>query len=97
MQSSARPTRGRQARPTRAELNAAWSRLKTESNRGNVVACALLVALAEGHPVFHAESGIENLAGHGGWQGDNPTEKARILDLIRANNPQSKQLPENQP
>lgn len=96
MNNSARPTRGRQARPTKPEINAAWAHLKGESGRGNVVACALLVAISEDRPVFHVESGVENLPGHGGWHGDHPTEKARIIDLIRANNPQSKQLPENQ-
>lgn len=96
MNTSARPVRGRQARPTKPEISAAWSHLKGESGRGNVVACALLVAISEERPIFHIESGVENLAGHGGWQGDQPAEKARIIDLIRANNPQSKQLPENQ-
>lgn len=88
--------RGEQVRPTKAEIANAWAHLKGESSRGNVFACALLVAIVEGRAVFHIESGIENLPGHGGWEGDSPAAKSQILTSIRANSPQSKQLPENQ-
>lgn len=96
MEYTNRPHRGRQARPTKAEITNAWANIRDESSRGNVAASALLIAITEDRPVFHTESGIENLLGHGGWAGDAPAEKARILDLIRVCNPQSKQLPENQ-
>lgn len=48
-------TRGRQARPTRAEVAAAWSRIRAAADAGCVQASAALIALAEGCPV-HLEN-----------------------------------------
>lgn len=38
--------RGRQYRPTRAEIRAAWDRLRTAADRGDIQASAALIALA---------------------------------------------------
>lgn len=48
-------TRGRQARPTRAEVAAAWSRIRAAADAGSVQASAALIALSEGRPV-HLEN-----------------------------------------
>ena len=48
-------TRGRQAKPTRNEVNAAWDRLRAAAEAGSVQASAALIALAEGRPV-HLEN-----------------------------------------
>lgn len=45
-------TRGRQAKPTRAEVAAAYERLRTAANSGSVQASAALIALAEGRPLL---------------------------------------------
>ncbi|EIK94028.1 hypothetical protein PMM47T1_24079 [Pseudomonas sp. M47T1] len=39
--------RGHQSKPTRAEIRAAWERLKTAAEQGNLEANALLIALTE--------------------------------------------------
>ncbi len=44
--------RGHQAKPTRAEVKAAWSRLRSAADQGNVQASALLIALTENRPVL---------------------------------------------
>lgn len=38
--------RGRQYRPTRAEIRAAWDRLRTAADHGDIQASAALIALA---------------------------------------------------
>ena len=48
-------TRGRQAKPTRVEVAAAWNRLRAAPEAGSVQASAALIALAEGRP-FHLEN-----------------------------------------
>ncbi|WP_323154871.1 hypothetical protein [Pseudomonas alvandae] len=47
-------SRGHQAKPTRAEVKAAWGRLRSAAEQGNVQASALLIALAENKPVISA-------------------------------------------
>lgn len=42
--------RGRQAKPTHAEVAAAYERLRAAANSGNVQASAALIALAERLP-----------------------------------------------
>ena len=44
--------RGHQAKPTRAEVKAAWARLRTAAGQGSVQANALLIALAENRPLI---------------------------------------------
>lgn len=46
--------RGPQARPTRAEVSAAWGRLRNAAEQGSIQASALLIALAENKPVLSA-------------------------------------------
>lgn len=46
--------RGRQSKPTRSELNAAWARLRTAADSGDLQATALLVALSENKPLLPA-------------------------------------------
>lgn len=48
-------TRGRQAKPTRREVCAAWDRLRAAADRGDIQASAALIALTEGRPL-HLES-----------------------------------------
>ena len=48
-------TRGRQAKPTRREVCAAWGRLRDAADRGDIQASAALIALTEGRPL-HLES-----------------------------------------
>jgi len=55
MQTTAK-NRGPQAKPTRAELNSAWARIRSAAGQGSVEACALLIALAENKPVISVES-----------------------------------------
>lgn len=52
-----KPQRGRQCRPTRRELEAAWVRLRAAADQGDIQATALLVALAENRPLFPAPAG----------------------------------------
>lgn len=49
-----KPQRGRQCRPTRRELEAAWVRLRAAADQGDIQATALLVALAENKPLLSA-------------------------------------------
>lgn len=44
-------TRGRQAKPTRQEVNAAWDRLRAAADRGDLQASAALIALSENRPL----------------------------------------------
>lgn len=55
MTEATHPTRGKQAKPTRDEVRAAWDRLRVAAATGNVSANAALIALAEKHPL-HLES-----------------------------------------
>lgn len=45
-------SRGPQAKPTRAELTAAWNQLRVAAGQGDIQASALLIALAENKPVI---------------------------------------------
>lgn len=45
-------TRGHQTKPTRAEINAAYERLRIAANSGSVQANAALIALAERRPLL---------------------------------------------
>ena len=45
-------SRGRQHKPTQAELAAAWDRIRDKADQGDVAASALLIALAETRPVL---------------------------------------------
>jgi len=45
-------TRGHQTKPTRAEISAAYERLRTAANAGSVQANAVLIALAERRPLL---------------------------------------------
>ncbi|MGY2191875.1 hypothetical protein [Pseudomonas pergaminensis] len=56
MSVNATKPRGLQAKPTRAEINAAWGRLREAAADGSVQASALLIALAENKPVIAMES-----------------------------------------
>ncbi len=58
MQTQPTKQRGPQAKPTRAELNSAWARLRAAADKGSVEACALLIALSENKPVIALESHI---------------------------------------
>lgn len=44
--------RGAQVKPTRAEVNAAWCRIRAAADQGSIEASALLIALAENKPVI---------------------------------------------
>lgn len=44
--------RGHQAKPTRAEVKAAWGRLRAAADQGSVQASALLIALVENRPLI---------------------------------------------
>lgn len=44
-------TRGRQAKPTRVEVAAAWDRLRAAAEAGSVQASAALIALTENKPL----------------------------------------------
>ena len=44
-------TRGRQAKPTRNEDNAAWDRLRAAADRGDIQAIGVLIALSENKPL----------------------------------------------
>lgn len=44
-------TRGRQAKPTRHEVSAAWDRLRSAADGGDLQASALLIALVESKPL----------------------------------------------
>ena len=52
---TAKPARGRQHKPTRSEVAAAWNRLREDAADGSVQASALLIALAENKPVIAME------------------------------------------
>lgn len=44
--------RGAQVKPTRAEVNAAWCRIRAAADQGSIEANALLIALTENRPVI---------------------------------------------
>ncbi|SER53289.1 MULTISPECIES: hypothetical protein [Pseudomonas] len=48
--------RGRQHKPTRSEVAAAWERIRSAADQGDVQASALLIALAENLPVLQVEA-----------------------------------------
>lgn len=48
-------TRGHQTKPTRAEISAAYERLRLAANSGSVQANAVLIALAERRPLLPME------------------------------------------
>lgn len=52
----AKTARGRQHKPTRTEVAAAWGRLREAASQGSVQASALLIALTENKPVIAMES-----------------------------------------
>lgn len=98
MDYSNRPPRGKQATPTKAEIADAWSRIREAAAAGDLYACALLIALSDKQrPLMHTDGGIYNLPGKSsGWRGDENDPREAILAKIREEDPQSKQLPENQ-
>jgi len=53
---TAKTARGRQHKPTRSEVAAAWGRLRDAASEGSIQASALLIALAENKPVIAMES-----------------------------------------
>jgi hypothetical protein len=53
--SSSTKTRGHQTKPTRAEIIAAYERLRIAANSGSVQANAALIALAERRPLLPME------------------------------------------
>lgn len=56
MHTTTQKQRGPQAKPTRAELNSAWARIRLAADQGSVEACALLIALAENKPVISIDT-----------------------------------------
>lgn len=50
--------RGQQIKPTRAEISAAWARLRAAAEQGHIEANALLIALAENKPAISMETGF---------------------------------------
>lgn len=50
--------RGQQVKPTRAEISAAWVRLRAAAEQGHIEANALLIALAENKPAIAMEAGF---------------------------------------
>ncbi|KIU54540.1 hypothetical protein QV12_00455 [Pseudomonas putida] len=50
--------RGHQVKPTKAEISAAWGRLRAAAEQGHIEANALLIALAENKPTFSMEGGL---------------------------------------
>lgn len=61
MQANYPKQRGPQTKPTRAEITAAWARLRAAAKTGSVEASALLIALAENRPVISVESRLTAL------------------------------------
>lgn len=57
MTTTAKP-RGPQSKPTKAEISAAWARLRSAAQQGNVEANALLIALAENKPAITMGAGL---------------------------------------
>lgn len=51
---STKPARGRQAKPTRAEVAAYYELLRGKADEGDVQAAAALIALAEKSPILRA-------------------------------------------
>lgn len=49
---TAKTLRGKQAKPTRAELNSCWQLLREKASDGDVQASALLIMLAEKTAIF---------------------------------------------
>lgn len=50
--------RGHQVKPTKAEISAAWARLRAAAEQGHIEANVLLIALAENKPTFAMEGGL---------------------------------------
>lgn len=50
--------RGRSRAVSKAEVTAAWDRLRNAADHGDVTACALLISLTERRPILPAQGGI---------------------------------------
>lgn len=50
--------RGHQTKPTLSEVKAAWGRLRSAADAGDIQAAALLVALVESKPLFQLPAAI---------------------------------------
>lgn len=51
----AHKARSRQIKPVRAEVRAAWERLRKAADSGDIQASALLIALTEARPLIRAD------------------------------------------
>lgn len=89
--------------PSKAAQRKYLREIRSAADGGDVVAMSALIGLARLDEILktqqeiamHTESGFLNLS-TGGWAGDQNDPKEKILAAIRANDPKSKQLPENQ-
>lgn len=88
------PPRGRQLLPTQPEQRAYLKKIREAADRGDLQAMEALLNIVH---LQHIDSGITQLLGqNSGWAGDANDPKEKILAAIRANDPASKQLTENQ-
>lgn len=95
---------GKNLMPSKADQRAYLKKIREAADGGDILAMAAILGLArldellntDKEIAMHMDSGILNLPGHGGWRGDANDQHDAILAKIRENDPQSKQLPENQ-
>lgn len=95
---------GKNLMPSKADQREYLKRIRQAADeKGDIVAMGVLLALSRVDDLLknsaeiaqHIDGGIFNLAGHGGWTGDDSDPKEDILAAIRKNNPSSEQLPRN--
>lgn len=83
---------GKNLMPSKADQRTYLKRLREAANSGDITAMAALLNLAKLDELIKAQ----RPAVQSGWVGDEGDPKAAILAAIRTNEPDSKQLPENQ-
>lgn len=83
---------GKNLMPSKADQRAYLKRLREAADGGDITAMAVLLNLAKLDELIKAQ----RPAVQSGWVGDKNDPKAAVLAAIRANEPSSKQLPENQ-
>ncbi|MDD1134652.1 hypothetical protein [Pseudomonas shahriarae] len=93
---------GKNLMPSKADQRAYLKTIRDAADGGDILAMAAILGLARLDELLktdrplHLDSGASHLPVCSGWAGDANDPREQILDTIRANDPGSKQLPENQ-
>lgn len=83
---------GKNLMPSKADQRTYMKRLREAADGGDITAMAALLNMSKLDELIKAQ----RPAVKSGWAGDEGDPKPAVLAAIRANDPTSKQLPENQ-